>query len=99
MFILKDPPKWLYKPIHIDNLKEIQKEILPIILRHIPNFVAAAPYFYQLFPNDIAPYAPNYVKCLKDIGVYENWLNCAVITTNRGIPVPIHVDDRNWKKQ
>jgi hypothetical protein len=92
-------PKWLYKPIEIENLKEIQTEMLPIIFKHIPDFALAAPNFYHIFPKDIAPYAPNYVKCLKDIGVYDNWYVSAVVTTNRGITAPIHIDDRNWKRQ
>jgi hypothetical protein len=98
MSTFKDPPTWLYKPIQIDNLKEIQAEILPIILKKIPNFISEPPNFYRLLPEDIVPYAPSYVELIKTVGIYDRWLLSAVITTNRGIITPIHVDNKNWQK-
>lgn len=98
MIKLTDPPKWLYKPIEVNNLAQIQKEILPIILKKIPNFIFEPPNFYRLLPEDIVPYAPNYIELIKTIGIYDRWLLSAVITTNRGIITPIHVDNKNWFK-
>lgn len=96
--IYKNPPTWLYKPIDINNLKEIQAEILPIIFRKIPNFVSNPPDFYQLLPRDIEIYAPSYVELIKKFGIYERWSMSAVITTNKGIDYPIHIDSRDWNK-
>ncbi len=89
-------PTWLYKPIEVKNLAQIQNEILPILLRKMPNFIHEPYDFFQLLPEDIITYAPSYVEFIKTFGIYERWYMSAVITTNKGIDFPIHVDSRDW---
>lgn len=98
MIKLTDPPKWLYKPIEVNNLAQIQKEILPIILKKIPNFMFAQPDFYRLLPEDIEPFAPSYIEFIKKFGIYERWTMSAVVTTGKGLDYPIHIDSKNWHK-
>ena len=60
-------PKWLYKPIEVDNLKEIQKEIIPIIYKKIPNFNRSLPQFKIIMRNEIEPFAPLYTEFIKKL--------------------------------
>jgi hypothetical protein len=90
-------PKWLYKPIEVENLKEIQREIIPIIYKKIPNFFTAEPQFIHIMRDEIEPFAPLYTEFIKKFGIIEQWHWCAIITTNLGIDFDIHVDSTDWE--
>lgn len=91
-------PKWLYKPVEVDNLQEIQREIIPIILRKIPNFYTKGPDFVPIMRDEIEPFAPCYTEFIKTHAVISRWKWCAIITTNLNKDFPIHVDSNNWKQ-
>lgn len=90
-------PKWLYKPIEVDNLKEIQKEIIPIIYKKIPNFNRSLPQFKIIMRDEIEPFAPLYTEFIKKFGMIERWELCVLVTTNLNIDFNIHVDNSDWK--
>ena len=92
-------PKWLYKPVEVDNLKEIQREIIPIIFKKIPNFLHMPPEFVPIMRDEIEPFAPCYTEFIKNHAVISQWSWCAIITTNLNLDFPIHVDSTDWEKR
>ena len=92
-------PKWLYKPVEVDNLKEIQREIIPIIFKKIPNFLHMPPEFIPIMREEIEPFAPCYTEFIKKHAVISQWSWCAIITTNLDLDFPIHVDSTDWEKR
>jgi len=87
---------WFYKPIHIENLEEIQKELTEVIYKKVPDFDNSNPMFLIIFKNDILPYAPLYVKFIESLGLLDKWVASPIITTNKNIKFPIHIDNPNW---
>ena len=92
-------PKWLYKLIEVDNLKEIQKEIIPIIYKKIPNFSISPPQFINIMREEIEPFAPLYTDFIKKFSMIDRWSWCAIISTNLGVDFNIHVDSTEWEKR
>jgi len=88
---------WFYKPIHIENLAEIQKELISLLYsRLIPDFDTAVPMFKRVPRFEVEPYAPLYSNFIKSLGLGSRWVGCPIITTNYNIQFPIHVDNVNW---
>lgn len=92
-----NPPLWFFKPIDVENLRQLQQELLPVILKKVPNILTIPNDFIRIWPEEIIPYAPNYVDFIKKNGIYSRWRECAIIITNKGIEFPIHVDSHDWK--
>jgi hypothetical protein len=88
---------WFYKPIHIENLEEIQKELISVLYsKLIPNFDTARPMFKIVTREEIEPFAPLYTNFIKSLGLLDRWGGSAIITTNYNIPFPIHIDNIDW---
>lgn len=92
-------PTWLYKPVEVDNLSLIQEELMPILYREIPDFDNDPPHFIYVPRENIEPYAPRYTEFIASLGIVNRWYGSALVTTNRGIPYPIHVDGLDWHQK
>jgi hypothetical protein len=93
-------PKWLYKPVEVDNLKEIQREIIPIVLKKIPNFLNMQPEFFHIvMREEIEPFAPCYTEFIKKHAVISQWTMCAISVTKFNMDFPIHIDCTDWEKR
>jgi len=92
-----EKPSWFYKPIQVDNLEEIQKELISVLYNKlIPNFDTAIPMFKRIKREEIEPFAPLYVKFIESLGLLDKWVASPIITTNYNISFPIHVDNIDW---
>jgi hypothetical protein len=89
-------PSWFYKPIHIENLEEIQKELKIILYKNFPNLRDAPPQFIYSGREKIEPFAPLLTEYVKSIGLLDEWYAAHIITTNYHYKFPIHIDDPNW---
>lgn len=91
-----EKPSWFYKPIQVDNLEEIQKELSAIIYKKIPNFESAIPAFKMVYRDEIEPFAPLYVGLLESLGILDKWVYSPIISTNYNVQFPIHIDNIDW---
>jgi hypothetical protein len=92
-----EKPSWFYKPIQIDNLEEIQKELVPIIYNKIPNSDISFPKFIIVQRHEIQPVAPIYTNFIRSLGILDKWIYSAIISTNNNVPsFPIHIDSDKW---
>jgi hypothetical protein len=89
-------PNWLYKVISVDNLEAIQKELLPVLYREIPNFEIDKSQFVYVLREKIEPYTPLYVDFIRSLGILDRWHYSAFITTNTN-SLPVHVDSLDWQ--
>lgn len=96
MILYTHKPSWFYKPIQIENLEEIQKELLTVLYKKIPNFDTAAPLFHYTSREEVEPYAPLYTNYIKSLGLLDKWIGSPIITTNYHYKFPIHIDNYDW---
>jgi hypothetical protein len=91
-----EKPSWFYKPIQIENLEAIQKEVQSFLYNNVPNLISQPPKFYYVLRESLEPHAPALVSYLKSIGLLDEWCSNHFVTTNYHYKFPIHVDDLDW---
>jgi len=91
-----EKPSWFYKPLQIENLEAIQKELLTVLYKKIPNFENSPPFFHYTSREEIEPDAPIYTEYIKSLGLLDKWIASPIITTNYHYKFPIHIDNPNW---
>ena len=67
---------WLYKPINIDNIEQIQFEFLAILNKYHSDLFSKSwvpNKFHDLNLVTIMQEAPSYVELIKRLGVYDRW--------------------------
>lgn len=94
--ILTEKPSWFYKPVQIENLEQIQKELLTVLYKKIPNFDTAPPLFHYTSREEVESYAPLYTAYIESLGLLDKWIASPIITTNYQYKFPIHIDNSDW---
>jgi hypothetical protein len=92
-------PTWLYKPVKIPNLIEIQKEFLAVILDIIEDVESATPNYILVPSNQIQSNSPATSAYLDSLGLLGRWVYTAFVTGNHGVSVPMHVDTVDWQNR
>lgn len=90
-------PTWLYKPVDVPNLKEIQQELIPVLEKEVPNYTQIPNKFAYVLRDKIEPYAPLYTQFINSLGLLDRWHYSAFIMVSNGNLFPIHVDSLNWQ--
>jgi len=89
-------PSWFYKPVQIENLEAIQKELLTVLYKRVPNFDTAPPMFYYTSREEVESDAPLYTAYIESLGLLDKWIVSPIITTNYHQQFPIHIDSSDW---
>ena len=92
-------PTWMYKPVQINNLAELQSELKVALYTTLPAFNFMQPAFTFMWRKDIEPLVPLYCEYLKSIDLFEQWNYSVFISTNANIPFAIHVDSTEWESR
>jgi hypothetical protein len=94
-----EKPSWFYKPIHVEKLEIIQKELATLVYNKIPDSDNSVSNFIIVQRKEIEPIAPVYTKFIESLGLLDRWARSSIVTTNNHIPFPIHIDNANWLAQ
>lgn len=94
-------PTWLYKPVIIENLQQIQKECLDIFYKHYSDIFREHGFTFTYLEQDIfRAEAPAYIEYLKELGLYDKWVRTVFVGTvgeKRWQDSMIHVDTEDWE--
>jgi hypothetical protein len=101
-------PTWLYKPITIPTLPQIQKEVLNLINNYYSDvfsenaFGKESSQYLGIEIDQLRDHAPTYMQFLKDLKLYDRLSAFTLVGTLNGLtakPAVVHVDDRDWTFQ
>ena len=94
-------PTWLYKPVIIENLQQIQKECIDIYNKHYSESFGEYGFTFTYIDLEILrDEAPSYITYLKELGLYDKWVKSIFVGTKgdrRWDDSQIHVDSEDWE--
>lgn len=89
-------PTWLYKPVHIDNLENIQIELSKFIYSIDKDFDTKSTDFIFVTKFRMASHTPLLCKLIRSMGLFSRWIGCGISSNNHGENLRIHVDQFDW---
>jgi hypothetical protein len=94
-------PTWLYKPINVDNLENIQKEFRYIHTAYMSNLfkeVESNPdHLWSIDKELIETHAPTFIELLTKLDLYHRWGFTAFSPTSSShTQAMAHIDNIDW---
>lgn len=89
-------PTWLYKPVQIDNLTDIQSELTKFLYKMDSDFDNKPTDFIFVSKFEMASYTPLFCKLIRSLGLFSSWAGCGISSNNHGEDLRIHVDHSDW---
>jgi hypothetical protein len=90
--------QWTHKPVTIQNLGAIQRELLSLVPSVIPDVENLKPAFTDISVSKVKDNLPTLCDQFNQWGILDRWQYMAFITGNRGSSVSMHVDTLEWEQ-
>lgn len=93
-------PEWLYQPVTVHNLPDVQQQCFEVFKNHYPNIFDGKGLTIHYIDREILKEeAPAYVDAINSLGLLDRWSTSIFVGTQgnqRDTDSRIHIDNPDW---
>lgn len=98
--MITERPTWLYRPVTVENLAEVQQQCQAVFANHYANIFADGGLTFHYLDRDLLKIeAPAYVEAIANLGLLDRWGTSVFVGTTgerHDIDSLVPIDTEDW---